>query len=100
MNRIKEEILLSVRNRIYAEEIIDDERALEIISEEVFEDQRLSGEDMKKLRDICMEIFYKTRSRLGILKPLADDPSVTEIMVNGAGGVNAEYGFGGTQGNK
>ncbi len=84
MNRIKEEILLSVRNRIYAEEIIDDERALEIISEEVFEDQRLSGEDMKKLRDICMEIFYKTRSRLGILKPLADDPSVTEIMVNGA----------------
>ena len=90
MNSLKEEILSAVRNRIASEEAMDDGKALAIISEEVFSRDELSGKDVKMLRELCREIFYMTRSRLGILKPLADDPSITEIMVNGAENIFVE----------
>ncbi|MDR1272594.1 MAG: CpaF family protein [Clostridiales Family XIII bacterium] len=39
---------------------------------------------------IAETVFAKTRHELGVLMPLASDPDVTEIMVNGAGAVFIE----------
>lgn len=76
-------VICSVRNRIALNETMDDSKAREIIAEEVF--RRAEAEEMgsDELTEISRRVFYKTRSSLGILKPLVDDTSVTEIMVNG-----------------
>ena len=72
-----------MRNRIASEETVDDIKAKEIILQEIFKRPVLAQEDMHTLISKYENIFYKTRSRLGILKPLVDDPDITEIMVNG-----------------
>ena len=72
-----------VEDRIASEETVDDIKAKEIILQEIFKRPVLAQEDMHTLISKYENIFYKTRSRLGILKPLVDDPDITEIMVNG-----------------
>ena len=76
-------ILTDVRNRIASVDTVDDIKAKEIILQEIFKRPVLAQEDMHTLISKYENIFYKTRSRLGILKPLVDDPDITEIMVNG-----------------
>lgn len=83
MKKLVEDILTDVRNRIASEETVDDIKAKEIILQEIFKRPVLAQEDMHTLISKYENIFYKTRSRLGILKPLVDDPDITEIMVNG-----------------
>ena len=83
MKKLVEDILTDVRNRIASEETVDDIKAKEIILQEIFKRHVLAKEDMHTLIAKYENIFYKTRSRLGILKPLVDDPDITEIMVNG-----------------
>lgn len=60
---------------------------LQIIEKEV-----MTGDDLtvSEIRELVNLIYARTRSRLGILKYLADDDSVTEIMVNGPDRVYAE----------
>ena len=83
MKKLVEDILTDVRNRIASEETVDDIKAKEIILQEIFKRPVLAQEDMHTLISKYENIFYMTRSRLGILKPLVDDPDITEIMVNG-----------------
>lgn len=60
---------------------------LKIIEEEVIAGGDLTVAEIKELVDL---IYARTRSRLGILKYLAEDDGVTEIMVNGPDCVFAE----------
>ncbi len=60
---------------------------LQIIEKEVMTGEDLTVSEIKELVNL---IYARTRSRLGILKYLADDDSVTEIMVNGPDRVYAE----------
>ena len=61
----------------------DDAEAMERIVDLVFAEEAASGCSMEQLDTMIRRLFYRTRCRLGILQPLMEDPSVTEIMVNG-----------------
>ena len=78
-----EELLAAVRSRLAGEDEVSDERALALIAEELFADVRAEEQKLDALREQLRSTFYRTRSRLGILKPLLEDPQITEIMVNG-----------------
>ncbi len=83
MKKIVEEILDEVRNKMALHDSMDDDKAREIIADEVFNKKELEDEDLNSLSRICDKVFCKTRSNIGILKPLVDDPTISEIMVNG-----------------
>ena len=83
MKKIVEEILDEVRNKMALHDSMDDDKAREIIADEVFNKKELKDEDLNSLSRICDKVFCKTRSNIGILKPLVDDPTISEIMVNG-----------------
>lgn len=78
-----EELLAAVRSRLAGEDEVSDERALALIAEELFADVSAEEQKLDVLREQLRSTFYRTRSRLGILKPLLDDAEITEIMVNG-----------------
>ena len=68
---------------------ISDEEMLFIIDELMTRELRnlaVSVEDRKRLR---MGIFHSIR-KLDVLQQLVDDPSVTEIMINGADSIFIE----------
>ena len=58
----------------------------------VIEDEILKHEDLtvSGIAELVDLIYARTRSKLGILKYLVDDDSVSEIMVNGIGNVFVE----------
>ena len=60
-----------------------DEGALACIENLIFRDPEASRFTVTELEGAVHKIFHKTRSRLGILQPLMEDPLITEIMVNG-----------------
>lgn len=73
-----------IQRQLMEEQELDDELALKIIGKavfEYFEDENINAE-YEQMKLIAKKIFYKTRSKLNILKPLLDDDDVTEIMVN------------------
>ena len=92
LRQIYSEDLSSVR-RIFAglsefeRNTYTEDSYLQIIEKEV-----MTGDDLtvSEIRELVNLIYARTRSRLGILKYLADDDSVTEIMVNGPDRVYAE----------
>lgn len=68
---------------------VSDERVLELIDEEITlfaSEEEVLVSEMKKLRQ---EVFHSLR-KLDILQDLVDDPSITEIMINGADSVFVE----------
>ncbi len=60
-----------------------DEDALCCIENLVFQDTEACQFSVEGLESAVETLFFKTRCRLGILQPLADDDDITEIMVNG-----------------
>lgn len=78
------ELLDKARQIFASREHLTDEEAFEIISRIVirhFENREIiEYEDFKFL---VRKLFFKTRERLNILKPLIDDDDISEIMVNG-----------------
>ncbi len=60
-----------------------DEDALCCIETLVFHDKEAVRFSTEELEAAIHSLFYKTRCRLGILQPLLEDESITEIMVNG-----------------
>ncbi|NLC75798.1 MAG: CpaF family protein [Clostridiales bacterium] len=61
---------------------VKDEEILDLIDDEVIKDApelNVSLEDMKHLRQ---DLFYSIR-KLDVLQELIDDPTITEIMING-----------------
>lgn len=83
MKKASEEILCEVRRRIASEENPDDNRVMEIIADEAFAKKELEDKSVEYISSLCKNIFYKTRSKLGILKPMIEAADITEIMVNG-----------------
>lgn len=73
-----------IQRRLMEEQELDDELALKIIGRAVFEyfEEKNTNVEYEQMKLIAKKIFYKTRSKLNILKPLLDDGDVTEIMVN------------------
>lgn len=79
-----EYIMRSARDSIMEiSEEITDETALEIIEGKVLESERLALCGIDFQRSTAERIFYSLRKDLDILQPYADDPAVSEIMVNG-----------------
>ena len=86
------ELLIEVRKTFSRESELDDERALDIISETVFSDRRteLLGND--EIEEMIDKIYFKTRAKLGILEPLVLSDEINEIMVNGKDKIFFEKG--------
>ncbi|HHW48869.1 MAG TPA: CpaF family protein [Clostridiaceae bacterium] len=76
------EIKASIEESVDFRKDISDEELLDIIAKSVFEKSRNCYMTIAEKRESVEAIFNSMR-RLGILQPVLDDPSVTEIMVNG-----------------
>lgn len=89
--QVREEIHSAVMCRIDFSRSVRDEEVLEYIDEEVVRARRagrLSLEEMKRMRK---ELFNAIR-RLDVLQDLIEDPTVTEIMINGPDDIFIERG--------
>ncbi len=87
----KQQIRVKLLNRIdFSRELTDEEIGEEIdellMEEDIF--KCLSISERKKLR---REVFFSIR-KLDLLQELVDDPTVTEIMINGTEGIYVEKG--------
>jgi pilus assembly protein CpaF len=83
MDNLKQELKELVIKEIDLSKELKDEEILEVIDQVLITKSRqqyISLEDKKRLRK---EIFNSIR-RLDILQELVEDPSITEIMINGA----------------
>ena len=93
MEHSLEELRASIRDEVagsfdFSKEI-DDSQMYELIDRAISESLRhraVSLEDRKKLR---MQVFHSIR-KLDVLQHLVDDPSITEIMVNGTDNIYIE----------
>ncbi|HOP99753.1 MAG TPA: CpaF family protein [Acetivibrio clariflavus] len=77
------EVKKTVSDSIDLGKDISDEEIRELITSVVFEKSKHVYLTVSEKREICEAVFNSMR-RLDILQPLIDDPSITEIMVNGA----------------
>ncbi|MBE5876855.1 MAG: CpaF family protein [Lachnospiraceae bacterium] len=68
---------------------ISDEEMQDLIDDMVIEDGRKYGLTLLERQQLAKELFYAIR-RLDILQELIEDEEVTEIMVNGTGGIFIE----------
>lgn len=75
--------LKEARTALGSGDFAGDEDALACIETLVLRDQAAGQFTLSQLEAAIQNLFHKTRSRLGILQPLMEDPLVTEIMVNG-----------------
>ena len=85
--RMKEEILQGIS---YQKQFSDEEIS-ELIDEKIMEQTEKEPMSLKERLLLQKELFDSFR-RLDILQELVDNPSVTEIMVNGPGDVFVETG--------
>ena len=77
-------LLVEVRNQLTKHEVLDDKNAFIIISKIVLERFEENNElECEDLEYITKKLFYKTREKLNILKPLIDNKDISEIMING-----------------
>ena len=83
MNEFLERKLKEARDILGKGNFAGDEDALACIENLIFRDPEAARFSITDLEETVHKIFHKTRSRLGILQPLMEDPMVTEIMVNG-----------------
>ena len=78
---IKEQITYCVLNTISGETDPSDEKLREIISD-VISGNTSYKMNLEQKREMAQAVFNSLR-RLDVIEPLMEDPSVTEIMVNG-----------------
>ena len=77
-------LLVDVRNQLTKNDFLDDKNAFIIISKIVLERFEENNElECEDLEYITKKLFYKTREKLNILKPLIDNKDISEIMING-----------------
>ncbi len=79
--KIYKEQIREWMNRETAE--LTDETALSLIEQYVFRQPKTASCSSRQNRDFIHRLYLSLRKELSILQPLADDPSITEIMVNG-----------------
>ena len=78
---IKEQITYCVLNAISGETDPSDEKLREIISDVISENTSYKM-NLDQKREMAQSVFNSLR-RLDVIEPLMEDPSITEIMVNG-----------------
>lgn len=91
MAELKKELREEILNSLSYQRQLSDEEIAQIIDDKIAErtfGERMSLQERLKLQK---ELFDSFR-RLDILQELVDDPSITEIMVNGPGAVFVERG--------
>ncbi|MBQ3322316.1 MAG: CpaF family protein [Firmicutes bacterium] len=71
-------------------EEMTDERALTIIEEYVFSQERSSSCSFRDNTSLIERLFLSLRCEMDILQPYIDDKSISEIMVNGADSIFVE----------
>lgn len=82
IEKIKERISYYVLSNMQNESSPDDEKLKEIIANVISEDNLSSHLSLQSKRELAMSVFNSLR-RLDVIEPLMQDPSITEIMVNG-----------------
>ena len=78
---IKEQITYCVLNTISGESDPSDEKLRQIISDVISENTCFKM-NLEQKREMAKSVFNSLR-RLDVIEPLMEDPSITEIMVNG-----------------
>lgn len=86
------EVLIKIRRRFSEEAKIDNETALDIITEAVFADERAYELDNDETGKLIDKLYFKTRAKLGVLEPLVMNNEINEIMVNGKDKIFFEKG--------
>lgn len=81
--RLVDMALTEIRREIASKEVMDDGIAMEIIADTVFSLPASADVPMEELKNLIQKLFFKTRSKLGILTPLIEDKQVSEVMING-----------------
>lgn len=84
--QLKERISLYVLSSLKNESEPDDERLKEIIANVISEDKSRFDLSLEQKRKLATSVFNSLR-KLDVIEPLMEDPSVTEIMVNGPNNV-------------
>lgn len=79
---IKEQITYFVLNSLKNECDPSDERLKEIISDVISIDSSCQEMPLKEKRELATKVFNSMR-KLDVIEPLMEDPTITEIMVNG-----------------
>ena len=82
MSEVKKKLKESIMSRFSMERELADEEVKDIIDTQIMEQGRSLGLSLEEKRELSKELFYTIR-RLDILQELTDDPTVTEIMING-----------------
>jgi len=89
--QIKEKLIYYVLSFLRTESDPSDERLKEIISEVIGIDENSAQLPLEQKRSLAQSVFNSLR-RLDVIEPLMEDPTVTEIMVNGPDKVFYERG--------
>lgn len=80
---ITAELKERARRLLNMKEDVTDDEALALIEDMVLAERSLEAASFANLSEIVQRIFLAVRCDMDILQPLADDPEVNEIMVNG-----------------
>ena len=83
---IKERLTYFVLNALHNEPDPSDNRLKQMISDAILEQTGSYSMTLDDRRDLAQKIFNSLR-RLDVIEPLMEDPSITEIMVNGPGNI-------------
>lgn len=88
---IKEKLIYYVLSVLRTESDPTDDRLKQIISEVIGIDENSAGLPLEQKRELAQSVFNSLR-RLDVIEPLMEDPTITEIMVNGPDKVFYERG--------
>ncbi|MBE5962709.1 MAG: CpaF family protein [Lachnospiraceae bacterium] len=89
MDAVKGELQERIKDKVDYSRELSDEELLDIIDEEIKSQSRACFLSMKEKQRFRKEIFNSIR-RLDVLQELLEDPSITEIMINGASNIFIE----------
>jgi len=89
--KLTAEITETVREAIRkTERELTDDQVQEIIDAGILSHSDRGALSCREMLSVAETVFCRTRRELSVLQPLADDPEVTEIMVNGKDDVFVE----------
>ncbi len=80
LNRL---LSLCVLQKLRSHQDMDDEAFREVIADVIGGESACVRMTLREKRDLALSIFNSMR-RLDVLQPMMEDPSITEIMVNGS----------------
>jgi pilus assembly protein CpaF len=87
--RIREELHGRILKKIDFSKEVGDDGILDLIDTEITEASREHGLALGEMEKMRQELFYSIR-KLDVLQELLDDPSITEIMINGSESIYIE----------